>query len=84
MTRLRRSVHTFLLGLAPLLVATAPAFGDVLAYQITPLGTLGGGSSYAQGINDSGQVVGASGTTARIERRRALSVRRLGSSRPAR
>ena len=36
--------------------------GATLVYQITDLGTFGGYSSYAYGINDSGQVVGAAQT----------------------
>ena len=53
-----------LLALAALpLLAPRPASAQV-QYTLTPLGTLGGNSSYAEGINASGEVVGEATTSA--------------------
>ena len=48
--------------LAAGLVGTAALASAVPIYSVTALGTLGGSYSNARGINDSGQVVGYSGT----------------------
>jgi probable HAF family extracellular repeat protein len=45
-------------SVAPACCAALTAFAQAPHYQLTPLGTLGGTSSYAYGINDSGEVVG--------------------------
>lgn len=63
MTRLRRT--TLIVAVTGLFAAsfmsnTAWAVG---VYTVTDLGTLGGSSSYAYGINARGQVVGCSDTT---------------------
>jgi probable HAF family extracellular repeat protein len=50
-------------GAALLLVAIVPATFAEVTYSVTGLGTLGGGSSYAYGINNSGQVAGYSTTS---------------------
>ena len=42
---------------------TNTAFAEVLQYEITDLGSLGGGWSVANAINEAGQVVGISSTT---------------------
>jgi len=59
------------IAVAVLVGLTAPEFGGqaspawrpvTLTYNIIDLGTLGGGSSVALGINDKGQVVGSADT----------------------
>ncbi len=52
--KLNRMVLTVFVGLAAM---TQQLRADIL-YSVTDLGTLGGSSSYAYGINSSGQVVG--------------------------
>lgn len=56
-------MKTFLLLLF-LLAAAGTAAADAPQYQVTDLGTLGGASSAAYGINDKGQVVGWANTNA--------------------
>ncbi|MCJ7673788.1 MAG: DUF3466 family protein, partial [Sedimentisphaerales bacterium] len=50
-----------LLGIVAVLLAGTPATGD-MTYNVIDLGTLGGDSSMALGINNHGQVVGQAGT----------------------
>ena len=51
------------IGLASSALATDRAFFvDLNSKEVTDLGTLGRDSSYANGINDTGQVVGESTT----------------------
>lgn len=55
--------RVFLWTTAALLVAYTPAArGGHYSYTLTDLGTLGGSNSNADGINDSGQVVGYAAT----------------------
>lgn len=51
------------LALTPLAPAFASTTSGPVLYQITDLGTLGGGASYAWAINSSGLVVGTSETS---------------------
>jgi probable HAF family extracellular repeat protein len=62
--------HTPSLGIALALVFAAPLVtlaAPVAFYDITELGTLGGSTSDARGINSSGQVVGAADTVSGSE-----------------
>ncbi|MGA2032058.1 MAG: hypothetical protein ABSG68_07380 [Thermoguttaceae bacterium] len=51
-----------LMVVAVLSIAAGDAWGSFL-YTVTDLGTFGGTISYAEGINDSGQVVGEAQTS---------------------
>jgi len=62
-----RSFSLALLGTVALVVGmsilTATFAATSFSYTVTDLGTLGGSSSQAYGINDTGQVVGKADTT---------------------
>ena len=56
----------FTIGIALASIVTLPTLCSAASYTVTDLGTIGGSSSAAYGLNDSGQVVGDGGNVARL------------------